>query len=88
MSDPRSVKNFVDAQRIVDKRSLSHVKVGLFDIDGVMRGKYMSREKFFSALENGFAFCPSRRRRGRFVTGPCGRWPWKAAANTSPRPTT
>ncbi len=35
----------------------SHVKVGLFDNDGVMRGKYMSREKFFSSLDNGFTFC-------------------------------
>ncbi len=26
-------------------------------MDGVMLGKYMSREKFFSALEHGFAFC-------------------------------
>ena len=46
-----------DAIRIVEERQLEHVKVGLFDIDGVMRGKYMSREKFFSALRGGFAFC-------------------------------
>jgi glutamine synthetase len=46
-----------DAKKIVTERELTHVKVGLFDIDGIMRGKYMSREKFFSALETGFAFC-------------------------------
>lgn len=46
-----------DARRIVEERNLSHVKVGIFDIDGIMRGKYMSKEKFFSALEHGFAFC-------------------------------
>lgn len=57
MIDPRSVTNVEEARRIVEERQLSHVKVGLFDIDGVMRGKYMSREKFFSALESGFAFC-------------------------------
>ncbi|MEH6581533.1 MAG: glutamine synthetase family protein [Halioglobus sp.] len=57
MTDPRSVKTVEDAKRIVEERGLEHVKVGLFDIDGIMRGKYMSREKFFSALENGFAFC-------------------------------
>ena len=57
MMDPRSVKTAEDAKRIVDERELTHVKVGLFDIDGVMRGKYMSKEKFFSALDNGFAFC-------------------------------
>ncbi|TLM76707.1 glutamine synthetase family protein [Microbulbifer harenosus] len=54
---PRQVQSVADARRIVEARGLSHVKVGLFDNDGVMRGKYMSREKFFSALDKGFAFC-------------------------------
>ena len=57
MTDPRSVKTVEDAKHIVEQRGLTHIKVGLFDIDGVMLGKYMSREKFFSALEGGFAFC-------------------------------
>lgn len=53
----REVKTAEDARIIVDERGLTHVKVGLFDNDGVMRGKYMSREKFFSSLDKGFAFC-------------------------------
>lgn len=53
----RDVKTVEDARKIVDERGLSHIKVGLFDNDGVMRGKYMSREKFFSSLDKGFAFC-------------------------------
>ena len=53
----RDVKTIDDAKKIVEERGLSHVKVGLFDNDGVMRGKYMSREKFFSSLDKGFAFC-------------------------------
>ena len=57
MINPRSVNTTEDAIRIVEERQLDHVKVGLFDIDGIMRGKYMSREKFFSALRSGFAFC-------------------------------
>jgi glutamine synthetase len=57
MLNPREVKSVEDARRIVEERNLSHIKVGLFDNDGVMRGKYMSRAKFFSALEHGFAFC-------------------------------
>jgi glutamine synthetase len=57
MLNPREVKTAQDAQRIVEERQLTHVKVGIFDIDGVMLGKYISRNKFFSALENGFAFC-------------------------------
>jgi len=54
---PREVKTVQDAKQIVEERGLSHVKVGLFDNDGVMRGKYMSREKFFSSLDSGFSFC-------------------------------
>jgi len=54
---PGEVKSAADARAIVEERGLDHVKVGLFDVDGVMRGKYMSRAKFFSALEKGFGFC-------------------------------
>jgi len=55
--DPRSVKTAAEARAIVEQRGLSHVKVGVFDVDGILRGKYMGREKFFSALEKGFGFC-------------------------------
>lgn len=55
--EPREVKTIESAKQIVEERGLSHVKVGLFDNDGVMRGKYMSREKFFASLDKGFAFC-------------------------------
>ncbi len=51
------VNNVDDAKRIVEERGLTHIKVGVFDIDGVLRGKYMSRGKFFSALDKGFGFC-------------------------------
>ena len=57
MLNPRSVKTNLDAKKIVEERGLTHIKVGLFDIDGVMRGKYMSKDKFFSSLDSGFAFC-------------------------------
>lgn len=55
--EARAVKTVADAMAIVEERGLSHVKVGLFDIDGIMRGKYMSKAKFFSSLEKGFSFC-------------------------------
>jgi glutamine synthetase len=57
MLNPRDVKTVDDAKHIIEQRGLSHIKVGLFDTDGVMRGKYMSKEKFFSALDAGFSFC-------------------------------
>lgn len=47
MLNPREIRTIEDAKRIVEERQLTHVKVGLFDIDGVMLGKYMSRNKFF-----------------------------------------
>jgi glutamine synthetase len=33
------------------------VKVAVTDIDGVLRGKYLHKDKFFSAVEGGFGFC-------------------------------
>jgi len=55
--DARDVKTVDDAKKIVNERNLTHVKVGVFDIDGILRGKYMSKAKFFSALDSGFGFC-------------------------------
>ncbi|MFO0678162.1 MAG: glutamine synthetase family protein [Polyangiaceae bacterium] len=40
-----------------DELGIRHVKVGGFDIDGVLRGKYMAKEKFWGALDEGFGFC-------------------------------
>ncbi|MFC6632796.1 glutamine synthetase family protein [Microbulbifer taiwanensis] len=57
MLKPRDIRTVEEARAIVQERNLSHVKVGLFDNDGVMRGKYMSRDKFLSSLEHGFSFC-------------------------------
>ncbi len=54
---PGDVKTLQDAKAIVEDRHATQVKVGAFDIDGVLRGKYMSRDKFLSALEHGFGFC-------------------------------
>jgi len=57
MLNSREVKTVTDAKQIIEQRGLSHIKVGLFDADGIMRGKYMSKDKFFSSLDNGFSFC-------------------------------
>lgn len=53
----RAVKTVADAVALVEASALTHIKVGLSDIDGVMRGKYLRRDKFLSALKSGFAFC-------------------------------
>ena len=54
---PEQVRTAADARAIVEERGLAHVKVGVFDNDGVLRGKYMGREKFLGALDKGFGFC-------------------------------
>ena len=33
------------------------IKVGVFDVDGIFRGKYINFKKFESAVESGFGFC-------------------------------
>ena len=55
--EPRQVKTAADALKIVKERGLSHVKVGVHDVDGVLRGKYVHLDKFKSALEGGMGFC-------------------------------
>ncbi len=54
---PQDVKTAADAMKIVEERGITHVKVGLFDADGVLRGKYISKQKLASALEGGLGFC-------------------------------
>jgi glutamine synthetase len=39
------------------KSSHEKVKVAIVDLDGILRGKYLQKEKFLSAAESGFGFC-------------------------------
>jgi glutamine synthetase len=55
--DRPTIESAADAVAYLRERNLPFVKVGLFDVDGIMRGKYMARDKFESALEKGFGFC-------------------------------
>jgi glutamine synthetase len=41
----------------LEARGIRRAKIGGFDIDGVLRGKYVSLEKLRSALKSGFGFC-------------------------------
>ncbi len=54
MERPRSLE---DLRKFLDDRGIRHHKIGVFDIDGVMRGKYVDRRKLMSAMEGGFGFC-------------------------------
>ncbi len=46
-----------ELERTFAERGIRKVKVGGFDVDGVLRGKLISLEKFWSALGDGFGFC-------------------------------
>jgi glutamine synthetase len=41
----------------VRESSAGKVKVACSDIDGILRGKYLHRDKFFGAADSGFGFC-------------------------------
>jgi glutamine synthetase len=53
-SEPKDADAIVEALR---KSTIGKVKVAVSDIDGILRGKYIHRDKFFSAVEGGFGFC-------------------------------
>lgn len=46
-----------EARAHILKEDMKYIKVGVFDVDGVLRGKYMHADKFLSALDKGFGFC-------------------------------
>lgn len=41
----------------LERQGISRAKIGGFDLDGVLRGKYVSLEKLRSVLDKGFGFC-------------------------------
>ncbi|MBC8022772.1 MAG: glutamine synthetase [Burkholderiales bacterium] len=53
-NDSRDAAGIVERLR---KSTIGKVKVAVSDIDGILRGKYIHRDKFFSAVESGFGFC-------------------------------
>ena len=44
------------AKEILDDKSVTKVKVAITDIDGILRGKYLHKDKFKSVVEGGFGF--------------------------------
>ncbi len=53
MSDGPAQKMVTD----LEARGVTRAKIGGFDVDGVLRGKYVSLDKLKSALGGGFGFC-------------------------------
>jgi glutamine synthetase len=46
-----------DARRWLAENGVRRVRVGAFDLDGILRGKVVSLDKLLGALEGGFGFC-------------------------------
>ncbi len=44
-------------RQLIAERGIDNIKLAVTDCDGVMRGKYVNKRKFESALDNGFGFC-------------------------------
>ena len=55
--DRQARKDGSDVVAAIRKSDASKIKVAVSDIDGVLRGKYIHRDKFFSAVDSGFGFC-------------------------------
>src|SRR5215470_16030028 len=54
--EPIRIRSQAEARRLIESRDIPYVKLGFTDIDGILRGKYVNRAKFLSALEKGFGF--------------------------------
>ena len=54
MPSPLAPAKVIEAVR---KHPGTRVKVAVSDIDGILRGKYLHKDKFVSATESGFGFC-------------------------------
>lgn len=46
-----------NAKKLIEDKQIQNIKIAVTDGDGVLRGKYVQKKKFDSALENGFGFC-------------------------------
>ena len=51
------MKHDVEIRNFLIQRDIEHVKIAVADTDGILRGKYLSREKFLSALDKNLGFC-------------------------------
>jgi glutamine synthetase len=52
-----STEQVTEIRNFLTERAIEHVKLGVFDGDAILRGKYVSRDKFLSALEKNLGFC-------------------------------
>ncbi|MCA9690328.1 MAG: glutamine synthetase [Myxococcales bacterium] len=46
-----------ELRALLDREQIRFFRIGVFDVDGILRGKHVCRDKFFSVVEKGFGFC-------------------------------
>jgi glutamine synthetase len=46
-----------DIRKYIEDNRIKNIKLAIVDIDGVLRGKYVSTKKFLTALDKGLGFC-------------------------------
>jgi glutamine synthetase len=51
------VEQEAELRNFLTTHDIEYVKIGVFDGDGILRGKYLSRDKFLSAVEKNVGFC-------------------------------
>ena len=51
------MKQDAQIRKFLADRGIEHVKIGVIDTDGILRGKYLSRDKFLSAIDKNLGFC-------------------------------
>lgn len=54
MQKPKEIEDVINE---ISAHPASRVKVAVADIDGVLRGKYIDKQKALTAVEKGFGFC-------------------------------
>src|SRR4051812_28628170 len=57
MDNPREARSMNNIIQELEQKGIQRAKIGGFDIDGVLRGKYVSLDKLRSAIKGGFGFC-------------------------------
>jgi glutamine synthetase len=55
MSSDKKSKD--EIKKFIKEHEIKSVKLAITDIDGIMRGKYISAKKFLAAIDKGFGFC-------------------------------
>jgi len=54
---PGPIEQQTELRNFLTAHGIEHVKLGVFDGDAILRGKYISRDKFLSALDKELGFC-------------------------------